>query len=194
MVKTILLLCIFCLLGCSIPYYDNYTVYIDKSFRSDEQQSIVAATDLWLQAIPTLRLNVIIGECNMGEAVICIHRATLASIQNMQGNNQQYGGITIHPGWTLFDDDFGSSNIYLPVDILDEDNLLAYPGAFMQASAHELGHGLGLIHTQYGTLMYRQLVADVQGGAQIPTCTDLQQYYKLRHKDLDCPIKTIYSE
>ena len=176
---SILLVAVASSLGCaqagrsdpSLGY--EYAVYVDPDFAED-MQDVVDALAGW-ESISSHKLvfMVQVGPCESSFPRICIHSSTEAWILANGG-----GEATL--GMTALEGD--SAEIYIP----SSKDTLYVPSEMTAIVAHEIGHGLGLVHTQPGTLM----CWSTECFASLPTCDDWAQVVAYRSgsaEDGACP-------
>jgi hypothetical protein len=182
--KSFLLLCLFILSGCSGPQYgEEYNVYIHPDFGS-KIENIVEAAQKWHIATGVwLNVSVAIPHHCEDTGSICMVIANEPTIIDRVGYvspDGYWSGVTNR-----------SYKDYSRISILDM-LLVTYPDPVQMQNVtyvlnetimHEFGHAFGLDHDpQKGNVMYK----DAGGGALVPTCRDLMQYYTLRGIDYYC--------
>lgn len=150
-------------------YGENYTIHLDQNLTEWEISQVYLATQAWEKAaVVSFDIKVDQYDCaTSGDHQICIFMATFANA----GNGEQ--DIL---GETKRDAAHDSSYIWIVRDVE------TVPNGFFTVTEHELGHAMGLFHTQAGTLMAPNL--DIE--ALYPTCTDVNQYDKIRGWPQDC--------
>jgi hypothetical protein len=146
----------------------QYQVVIDNTFTVSQIADLEAGYHMWQLAVPTLRLSVLVSDtCLSAPHVVCV------------GNNAETSATLL--GYTVRDaqQDSALTTIYPALQQFNHVEL-------QTTAAHELGHAMGLIHTQdwrdsvdnstTPTLMYWNYL----GQAHQITSTDLQQFWSLR--------------
>jgi predicted Zn-dependent protease len=159
----VLLLAALCsLVGCATT--DCYELVIDPDFTPDQQAAIKEAMGEWETALGG-ELTVTsepIAKCvtatgHAGPHQICVHATTEAAMGNASEAAKNVGsGLE------------SSADVYFPVD---RDGAYTHED-FVMIAAHELGHSMGLRHTQAGTLMFW----NEAGGGRTVTAADVAQW------------------
>ena len=155
------------LASCDPAPSDRYELVIDPAFSAEEVASITEASHAWEAVLDArVKLTSAVGACRGDNHEICVHSATKSQIVAL--------GIPSTIGFTNRSGISDRADVYL----------LVTDG--VRAVAHELGHAMGLEHTQAGTLM-----CDDSGcAAFVPTCDDAAQWDAVRHgivADRSCP-------
>ena len=161
--------------GCeSAQFADEYRVGIDPAFTANYQTMVTEVVEDWQSKLgPQIHLSITYASCSRsdGDRLICFHPADDALFA-IEDNNQGHIGVTLGT-----QDSSASSDIYLKLSALTN------PTLRRQCTLHEMGHGLGLIHTT--------LLSPVPTGKHIMdpgpsiasediTCEDIQQFWSLR--------------
>jgi hypothetical protein len=156
------------LAGCDPAPGHDYQLVIDPRSTDAEAASITDAMYSWVVILDgRLKVSSAIGTCHGADREICVHLATQAQIESL-------GGLPSALGRTLRSDMSDRADVYIRVT------------AGTRAIAHELGHAMGLEHTQAGTLM----CSDRGCAAFSPTCDDVAQWGTIRNApivDPSCP-------
>jgi hypothetical protein len=156
------------LIGCNPAPGHDYELVIDSAVSTEEAASITDAVFEWAAILDgRLKMTVAIGRCRGVDREICVHLATESQIVSL-------GGLPSAVGRTLRSDISDRADVYLR------------DTAGTRAIAHEIGHAMGLEHTQTGTLM----CSDRGCAAWVPTCDDVAQWGAVRHTflaDTSCP-------
>jgi hypothetical protein len=151
----------------ALPVSEKYSVHIDPSTSIDQQALILKALDSWQESVG-VEFQIDIGGCELGVYQVCIKTVSSAEMKEITGENGVFGFTDRR--W--FDQ---SSKTYIV-------ETLGVP-QFSWAITHELGHTMGLQHTEAETVMYYWWGNDV---SETITCADRQQYYALRGAHIEC--------
>lgn len=157
-----------CLLGCQpAPPGEQYGVFLDPAFTTSQQQVILTALDAWTQA--TGVSFSLTNACAPTDYQICLHPV---SADQLHRQDPTFAGVPT--GLTYRDYGSQSSQVWLLSSLGEK--------WWLENTEHEIGHALGLEHTESGTLMYAYLGTN----SGIIVCQDQQQYAALRGKSLQC--------
>lgn len=165
-----------CLVGCqTIDYSNVYRVGIDPAFDNAYQEEILQTMEEWEAKVGTRQLHFVvsIGSCDRsdGPHLICIHPGS----DEWFAQNDAGGG---HIGLTSTGYGTSSSNMYLKLSAL-QDPVLRY-----QCTLHEMGHALGLVHTNLlSPVPSGHHIMDPGSGSATEhvTCEDVKQFMSYRH-------------
>ena len=151
--------------GCGFRHSDHFNIDIDPAFDASKQTMIIEAVGIWQTALgDRVSFDVSIQDCEKTGDTMCIHADTIAEVIAISGLSRTVG----FTDWTNND-----SDIYLPTDSKAEN---ANDTNWLQDCQHEMGHAMGLFHSQEGSLMYY-----LQNNAALqPTCVDINQYAQAR--------------
>jgi len=149
--KTVLLASCLLLAGCAVKPGNSYVIVMDESLSPSIQEDVRTAVANWETILDgSLETMIVSGHCFGPEAlthdmdhVICIQASPLSALES------NFGAPNYDVGLTHFEPMTDTSVIYLPMD-LDKNFIETY---MVEIISHELGHGMGLNHTQPGTLM-----------------------------------------
>lgn len=145
--------CAALLAGCAAPYSapTSYQVHLDASLPADASLAVVDAAEAWSQALPELRIAVMVDACSGDETTICVSAGVNADPDIM--------GSTVQTKTTM-------------AVTLNLDNIAGRGASIEQTALHELGHGMGLHHHAPGTVM----AAEQNEQATWPTADDVAQF------------------
>lgn len=167
------------IISCTVSPGYTYSVVIDPSFSSEDKAAIIAGLQGW-EHITDGEFSVSsisYGSCNSNVNQICFVPSTENQVDRLRGSTK---GDVI--GLTLRSYSNDNSVIYIPLDATAG----LPPNVMTTLAAHELGHALGLDHTQTGTVMCWTYSCQ----APLPTCDDYQQWKDVRSITTDnffCP-------
>lgn len=183
--KTILLFLSLLFITSCAQRGDHYNLYIDPTFNAEQQNAIINAANSWTnydsgQLHRNITFSVSIGNNNCPDALgiigggewhsICVIPSTIKI-----NSSYNYNKIGTNLGITSFVDAFDGGTVRLAMDgissvaIYDAD---AYDYILQRVAAHEIGHGMGLVHLkEENTLMN----AYYNNSAAYPTALDIQQ-------------------
>jgi Metallo-peptidase family M12 len=154
--------------GCNPAPGDRYEVVIDPKVSAEDATSITTATYEWAGILDgRLKVGTVIRPCSGADREICVREGTASEIASL-GAKADALAYTVR------------------TDLDDRAEVVFLPRAGTRAIAHELGHAMGLEHTQTGTLM----CADGSCAAVTPTCDDVAQWSSVRHArsaERSCP-------
>jgi hypothetical protein len=126
----------------------SYTLAIDPALSADVQGAVRDAAGAWLAALPALSLT-FADACPAQGAAICVTSGTI-------------GGYAL-----------GHCDMQQPAHVTLDLAYIAERGAVTQwVATHELGHGMGLIHDEPGTVM----AADYPDQTPGPTARDAERW------------------
>jgi predicted Zn-dependent protease len=167
------------IISCTISPGYTYSVVIDPTFSSEDKAAIIAGLNSWEHITDGAFsvASISYGACNTNDNQICFVPSNEAQIDMIRGS--QIGDII---GFTYRTYSNDNSTIYIPLD-----RTVGFsPDTMTTIFAHEIGHALGLSHTQEGTVMCYEAGCD----APLPTCNDYQQWKDVRNittDDFFCP-------
>lgn len=175
------------LCGCGNPYPTTYSIGI-AGFSPHDTALIVDAIHRWEDGVgdkSVLSVAIHYGDCdanNNGDT--CIIPASLAtSYIKSACSNGDLLGCTAYEIGTEVDDQY-------PVIIIETDAIAALGDSvfgsndvlFRQVAEHEIGHSMGLMHSNQKTVMN----PNAQNASSDITCFDLQQFFSLRGISKSC--------
>lgn len=151
--------------GCSAGEQISYQVYIDDNISASQKQIVVDSILGWEEATSGQVVFYKATDWRTQDYLITITPSTIPELTTLEhdadDNEHIHGGIY---GLTHYMDN-QSSLISVAVEVRD-------PIMFRHIVEHELGHALGLEHTERDTLMYWS----VRGGANTIVCADVAQF------------------
>lgn len=135
---------------------DAYTVEISPELKLAQRAAVVDAVGMWAED-SRLRAVVVVSDCTtiadakeaVDDGVICVRAGAVADVERCGAGR------------------LGCTHAH--------DVALRAEAFYPALVAHELGHALGLVHTEHGTLMFPDVSADAR-----PTAEDVAQYDALR--------------
>lgn len=187
---------------------NSYTISADPAFLAQERQSILNGVQDWVEKVPDLHLTVKWEQCSgVQSGHICMHRSTLAYISQLGVVGVPKGGkllgatggsqisqinawAAINVGNNPFFDAKGDTGgyggtdgaeIWIAADLVQYAvSTQGFTYAWQSATAHEIGHGMGLIHHTG----YYLMDPDIQHGSPVVQCDDIAQWYSIRFSDI----------
>ena len=179
--------------GCSNPTPSlSYTLILDESLSMETREEVLQAVQNWEDILDgKLTIDIRTGHCpsvsdlGVSEAInmtigadikrICVQASTLAFCESLD-NNVDVIGFTERAAA------IDNSIIYLPMDVDDK----LSPAEMVAVISHEIGHGMGLQHTQKSTIMCWNQTCQ----SPFITCDDQTQWTDIRgisDKSQSCP-------
>lgn len=155
--------------GCGNVIGSDYHIVIDPNLSLADQSAAIEAAQNWEQALGgELNFNSIsISSCLGERREICVLASSDSFIIAHNGNNKEIG-LTVRQ-WYL-----DRADIYLPLD--SDQKQCNSASCMLQNLTHEMGHAMGLAHTQAQTVMFW-----INGNASSTiTCDDIAQWMELR--------------
>lgn len=153
----------------------NYEVCISDNFSSYQRKIILGAIKDWnTKSKKIVQLDPQIKKINddiYEEDSIYIYYSNLKRVQSKKNKD----AVAITKATTLKN----TYKIFIAMDYADY-NINLNSKLFYQIVAHELGHAIGLEHSDRGTLMS----ADIDVGSQTITCKDLEQLRLIKQADI----------
>jgi predicted Zn-dependent protease len=157
----VLLVTLLALPACRAQRTLEYSAVIDPAFTTDQMAEITAAVDDWRAAVPELRVTSSIAACDSpSPQQVCVHpvHAPPDPADDVVG--------TTHLGSR------DSASVLIYVDRILATGMDVH-ALTTRTAAHELGHAMGLHHSNAGTLM----AAYVPEQAQSVTNADVDQFW-----------------
>lgn len=174
--KTLFLLPLFFLSSGCAGLGAHYTVTLDPSFTVEEKEAAFVALDGWSHAVPVTFI-VVIGSCAGRHAqAICIHSSDAVTVSHAMGGGTEFLGATAGPDWTL-----DGAEIFISTAFMLQ--IQSDQGAWVteEVFAHEIGHGMGLVHENgVGALMDKSAPDSSHGAV---TAADAEQWLLLRNQE-----------
>lgn len=201
--------CLLPLALCACDYVvpgNSYTVSIDPAFSEQERQEILNGIQDWVQKVPDLHLTLAVEQCSgVQTGRICMHRSTLAYVSQLGVGGIPKGGKLLgatggsalsqdnawaatNIGNNIFFDAKGDTGgyggtdgaeIWISADFV-QSIIPQFPHAWQSATAHEIGHGMGLLHHTG----YYLMSPDIDHGSSVVQCDDIAQWYSIRFSDI----------
>lgn len=185
MIKVTHLLPLFGILAaCADPVSMSYTLHLDPRIPADLQSDMIVAANRWEDKVG-VKIDIIVEDvdCNVLDSSfnICMHPSTEDYVQSRGGEGAS--AITIiHP--------LGSnSNVFVAMDAPSlsryySDTTEKHVELFRGTMTHEIGHAMGLVHTDIPTdLMYTHIRI---GRNTDITCNDVDQFSTYRGIRIPC--------
>lgn len=163
----------FGLLSCHQTFGRRYELDIDPALETSQQQTFIDAAADWSAKVDVTITPVVKTCSGAHDGVLCVHGSTQAYV-NANAKGCLAPGCSAFTQWSEFlgwRTDGGETWIAADTFAASHDPNFA-PTIF----EHELGHGMGLVHTGPGTLM-AALYAD---DAHTATPADVEQWDALR--------------
>ena len=163
---------ILAIMGCVCPPAEHYTLNIDPQADETLQQSAISAINAWEEKLgKNVMFDVRIADCNGNDHEICVHFESLVDIRKQNTSNE------IIIGYTTYYFGRDSADVYIPND---------WDNKLVEDITHELGHAMGMNHTQAGTVMCWNASCASDG----PSCGDIVQWTTMRGLSpftVECP-------
>lgn len=183
---------------------NSYTLSLDPAFTVQERQEILNGIQDWVEKVPDLHLTVKWEQCSgVQTGRICMHRSTLAYVSQLgvagvpkgakllgatagSSLSQDNAWAAVNIGNNVFFDAKGDTGGYGGTDgaevwiAADFVQTVSIPLAWQSATAHEIGHGMGLLHHTG----YYLMSPDINHSSQVVQCDDIAQWYSIRFSDI----------
>jgi len=163
--------------GCagSSSFGDRFIVRADQGAGVDQIAAIQIAVESWQSALGAgAHINFSSGACNSENDEVCIKFVPPSEIASITADTGCIGWTAAYPS---------NSVIFIPSVLPSGWNTAA---DLKQVIEHEMGHAMGLSHTQASTLMFQ----NAGDQAATPTCDDVAQWMSVRGQSeitTNCP-------